>query len=260
MTTCSFHHAIVRLPGQNFADGLTTANLGKPNFAAALKQHADYCRALQTCGLELLTLEADPRFPDGVFVEDTAILTPGCAILTTPGADSRRGEVMAIRDVVSRYYTRIFTITPPGSLDGGDICAAGRHYFIGLSDRTNESGAGQLAEILVREGYTASLVSVHGAPGILHLKSGIAYLGDNRLALASAFADLSQFQSWQIVRVDPEESYAANCVRINDTLLVAQGYPRFAQTLSILGYHLITLDVSEFRKMDGGLSCLSLRF
>ena len=151
-----FRHAIVRQPGENFADGLSTGTLGTPDLRRALSQHDAYCKALEDCGLELLRLPPDLAYPDSTFVEDTAVLTTRSAILARPGAASRLGEVVAIRDAVRRYYSVVQAIEPPGTLDGGDICEADSHFFIGISHRTNEEGAVQLGEIVSAEGFTWS--------------------------------------------------------------------------------------------------------
>jgi dimethylargininase len=145
-------------------------------------------------------------------------------------------------------------------LDGGDICEAGRHFFIGISERTNEEGARQLAGYLAREGYSSSCVDIRGIKGILHLKSGVAYCGDNRLIVIDALAAHEAFRGYEIIRVEAAENYAANCVRINEYVLLAAGYPALLASLQKSGLQTITLDMSEFQKMDGGLSCLSLRF
>jgi len=260
MSDNQFTRAITRTPASNFADGLTTASLGMPEYRLVLEQHAAYCAALRRCGLELTELEADPRHPDSTFVEDVAVLTPRTAILTNPGADSRKGEVQAIEPVLARFYARTRRIEAPGTLDGGDICEAGSHFFIGLSERTNAEGARQLAAFLAEDGYTASTVSIHGVRGILHLKSGLTYLGDKRLVAIDDLAGRPEFAGFEIVRVDPAENYAANCVRVNQYVLLAQGYPRLQAALEELGYPVIALGMSEYQKMDGGLSCLSLRF
>jgi dimethylargininase len=151
------------------------------------------------------------------------------------------------------------TIQPPGTLDGGDICQAGKHFFIGISHRTNEAGAQQLARILEGEGYSTSQIDIR-ATGILHLKSGIAYLGDSRLVLVEGMDKLGSFADYEIISVDADEQYAANCVRVNEYVLLAAGFPKIGAELSALGYKTISLEMSEFQKMDGGLSCLSLRF
>jgi dimethylargininase len=255
-----FKQAIVRLPGANFAQGLTTMQFGVPAYAAVLDQHARYCAALEQCGLTLVRLEADEEHPDSTFVEDTAILTEHCAILTRPGAPSREGEVARIAPTIARFYSRLHAIESPGTLDGGDICDADGHFFIGLSERTNAAGAQQLAHWLAQYGYTSVTVDIHGVSDILHLKSGLAYLGDKRLVVIDALADHPAFNGYTLVRIAPDEAYAANCVRVNDYVLLAAGYPAFQATLAGLGYALLALDMSEYKKMDGGLSCLSLRF
>lgn len=255
-----FQNAIVRPPGANFAEGLTTVDLGAPILQKALEQHERYCEALQQCGLTLIRLEADLRYPDSTFVEDTAILTERCAILTRPGAISRAGEVGSIKEVLARYYPWFHAITPPGTLDGGDVCEAADHFFIGISERTNEAGARQLAGFLAREGYTSACVDIRGIKGMLHLKSGLAYIGDNRLVVWDSLAQQAAFRGYDIVCVEAAERYAANCVWINEDVLLAAGYPRFQATVQSFGYSVIALEMSEFEKMDGGLSCLSLRF
>lgn len=255
-----FRRAVVRPPGENFADGLTTVDLGKPSFAAALDQHERYCRALEACGLALTRLPADPLYPDSTFVEDAAILNTRGAILTRPGASSREGEVRAIEEALSSFYPAFRRIAAPGTLDGGDICEAGDHYFIGISARTNDEGARQLARLLESDGFTASFVDIRAVPGILHLKSGIAWLSGRRLVVIDSLAHEPAFAGWDLVRVDPEEDYAANCVAVNEAVLFAKGFPRLERRLSDLGYRPLVLEMSEFQKMDGGLSCLSLRF
>jgi dimethylargininase len=255
-----FKYAITRRPGANFADGLTTSGLGAPQVDLTLAQHRAYCLTLCQCGLELVELEADLDYPDSTFVEDAAVLVKDCAVLTNPGADSRKGEVAAIRSVLERYFDQIETITAPGTLDGGDICEAGTHFFIGLSDRTNEEGAAQLSRILASRGYTSSTVSIHGIKGILHLKSGITYLGGGRMVLIDALVGHEAFKSYTVIRVAEQENYAANCLMVNDAVLVPAGFPLLRAELERNGYKTIPLEMSEFQKMDGGLTCLSLRF
>jgi len=271
-----FTTAIVRPPAPNFSEGLTTVDLGPPNYGRALKQYEAYCQALGRCGLTLTRLEADPLHPDSTFVEDTAVCTDKCAVLTRPGAATRAGETTSIRDALTQFYPSLLSIQPPGTLDGGDVCETGNHFFIGISERTNEDGARQLADLVAAFGYPTSFVdirrldgmeSVPGAvatgsvsAGILHLKSGVSYVGDQRLVVIDALADHPAFSKYDLVHVNDDEMYAANCVRINDHVLVAAGYPVLDEKLRELGYQTIALEMTEFQKMDGGLSCLSLRF
>lgn len=255
-----FTNAIVRIPGRNFDAGLTTVSLGRPRLEQVLAQHQRYCEALAECGLTLTTLEADLRFPDSTFVEDTAILTPRGAILTRPGAASREGEVDAIRPALLNFFPAPKAIEAPGTVDGGDICEAENHFFIGLSHRTDPAGARQLAGHLDALGYTSSVVDVRRMTTILHLKSGISFIGNNTLVVMEEMAQNQAFQGFELVRVCAEESYAANCVRVNDRVLVAAGFPRLTAELRARGFDPLVLEMSEFQKMDGGLSCLSLRF
>ncbi len=254
-----FTHALVRPPGRTFADGLTTVDRGAPDLALALEQHAAYCRALVACGLEVIHLPADDAFPDSTFVEDTALLVGRRALLARPGAPSRAGEVEAIAPAIARWFPAPARIAAPGTLDGGDICETDRLVLIGLSERTNEEGARQLARWLAEESIPSATIDVHDVPGILHLKSGLSWLGEGRLAVIPALAGHPALAGFGRVTVEPEESYAANCVRINDWVLVARGYPRFEAALRDRGYDPLPLAMSEFARMDGGLTCLSLR-
>ncbi len=255
-----FQRAIVRIPGSNFAEGLTTACLGVPDFDRVLAQHACYFDALKECGLDLTTLDADLRYPDSTFVEDTAILTERGAVLARPGAASRTDEVDAIRPVIAQLFPAALAIESPGTVDGGDICEAAEHFFIGLSHRTNEEGARQLAAHLASLGYTSSTIDVRAMTSILHLKSGVSYIGDNTLVMIDEMAAGEAFRGFNRIRVEAAESYSANCVRVNDRVLAAAGYPRLTAELRARGFDPLILEMSEFRKMDGGLSCLSLRF
>ena len=258
-----FTRAIVRPPASNFGEGLTTANLGQPDYQLALKQHQAYCAALERCGLTLTRLDPDPNYPDSTFVEDVAILTECCAILTRPGAPSRGGEVDSMRPIVAPFFPSLHEIVAPGTLDGGDVCQAGEHFFICVSERTNRAGSEQLAEILSLSGHSSTVVDIannSSSASLLHLKSGVAYLGDHRLVITDPLSTRREFAGYDPIRVHADEEYAANCVRVNDYVLVASGHPRLENDLRELGYQIIALDMTEFQKMDGGLSCLSLRF
>jgi len=184
------------------------------------------------------------------------------AMLTRPGAPSRRGEVQSISQLLGSFLSPagIQTIQAPGTIDGGDVCEAEDHFFIGISERTNQAGAEQLAEWLAASDFTLGFVDIQQESTLLHLKSGLAYLGENRLVVTDALAHREEFTGYEHIRVCPEEEYGANCVRINDYVLIPSGCVKLGDRLEKLGYRTIALEMSEFQKMDGGLSCLSLRF
>ena len=255
-----FTRAIVRPPAANFAAGLTAAGLGSPLLGIALEQHGRYCATLERCGLELIALPADADFADSTFVEDTAIVIGDLAILARPGAPTRTGEVARIAAAIEATFDRVYAIAAPGTVDGGDVCQADGHFFIGLSERTNAAGARQLAELLTREDFTSTIVDLRGLGGFLHLKSAFTYLGDRRIVAIEAVAAHEALTGYEIVRVAHGEGYAANLLRLNDFVVISAGFPRLHEELDRRGYAVETLDMSEFRKMDGALTCLSLRF
>jgi dimethylargininase len=255
-----FTRAIVRPPAASFAAGITSSGLGPPDLALALVQHEAYCRTLERLGLSLVRLPPDPGFPDSTFVEDAAIVTSRGAILTRPGAPSRAGEVTALGAALDRWFPELDRISPPGTVDGGDVCEAGEHFFIRVSDRTNAEGAAQLAAWLAAHGFGSSTIDLREVPGLLHLKTGLAWLGGRRLLAVGGVAGHEALRAWEVVEVPKGEEYAANCIRVNDAVLVARGFPKTAALLRGLGHDVTELDMSEYRKMDGGLSCLSVRW
>ncbi len=248
--------AITRLPGENFAEGITSAGLGLPDYRIALRQHSAYRDALERCGLEVLLLESDPVHPDAPFVEDTAVITEKTAIITRPGDPRRLGEEVSIASVLSGYM-ELNMIESPGTLDGGDIIRADDHFYIGLSGRTNKEGARQLASLLSRYGYSSSTVDVRDC---LHLKSGVNYIGSGLMIAQEKLMDLEFLGRFDVIPVERGESYAANCLPVNGTVILPAGFPHAAQYIVSAGLEIIELEMSEFMKMDGGLTCLSLRF
>lgn len=238
-------------------DGLTTAGLGIPDYHLACEQHLAYMKALEICGTNVITLPADSRFPDSVFVEDPAVLLGNAAVLTMPGAMSRRGEVDGMKEVLSEYFPVLEKIHLPGTLDGGDVIEIEDHYFIGLSGRTNREGARQLTLILEGYGKTSETITLKN---YLHLKTGIACLGNHTLLVAGELKQCSEFREFKRIEVDDEEEYAANSIMINGRVITPAGFPKTQEKLELAGYETIPVDTSEFRKLDGGVSCLSLRF
>ena len=252
-----FTQVITRTPCRALVDAISTSGLGTPVYANALAQHEQYVRALRSCGVAVTVLPPAEDFPDSVFVEDPALCTPHCAVVTRPGAPSRRGEAERIFPALAQFYRRIERIVAPGTLEGGDVMAVGSHYYIGQSRRTNQPGARQLIAILERYGMTGSVVGMEKA---LHLKTGLAYLEGNILLAAGEFVLKPELQKYNIVAIPDEEAYAANCIWVNGRVIMPSGHGSTRDRIAALGYEVIEVDMSEFQKIDGGVSCLSLRF
>lgn len=255
-----FSHVITRRPSRSICDGITSnPGLGRPDYENALRQHAEYVRALGRCGVEVVELPPLEEFPDSCFVEDTAVVTRACAVISRPGADTRRGESTLMVDTIKRFYPedKIEYIEAPGTMEGGDVMMVGDHFYIGLSARTNAEGGRQLIEALEKHGLSGEIVPLSE---VLHLKTGLAYLENNNLLVAGEFCSSPLFGSFNRIEVKPNEAYGANCIYVNGHVLVPLGYPETEANIRVLGCDVITVDTSEFRKIDGGLSCLSLRF
>ena len=255
-----FKHTIVRTPCSKVCDGITSApELGQPIYEKALEQHAAYIEALKACGVDVLVLPAMEEYPDSCFVEDVAVVAEKCAIITNPGADTRNGETADIIPAIKKFYTddQIGYIKAPGTLEGGDVMKCGDTFYVGLSARTNEEGIKQFADFFGSYGYKVIAVPL---TEVLHLKTGVNYLEDNNMLVCGEFVDKPDFQSYNRVVIPEEEAYAANCIWVNDTVIVPEGYPTVLKAVQDLGYKTLVVDTSEYRKLDGGLSCLSLRF
>ena len=254
-----FKNVIVRRPCRAMVDGITTADLGRPDYGLALKQHDNYIEALKQCGVEVTILESNEEFPDSCFMEDVALCTKHCVIITRPGALSRRKEILQedIQAALSKFFQHIEYIKEPGTVEAGDIMMVGNHFYIGLSERTNEEGANQMISILGKYGLTGSVVPLEK---VLHLKTGLSYIENNNLLVAGEFVESPIFKDFNKIIINDEEGYSANCIWVNHIVLVPKGYPITKTSIESLGYKVIEVDTSEYRKIDGGLSCLSLRF
>lgn len=249
-------HAIVRDPGPDAAEGLTVQS-GPPLCLEQLQhQHAAYCDALAALGVELIRLDPAPGFPDAYFVEDTAVVTPEIAVIARSGALERRGEEQSVARVLGRYRN-LTEIRAPGTLDGGDVMIVGRQVFIGLSRRTNPQGAAQLARVLAHYDYRCTRVTVDDG---LHLKSSVTRIGDRQLLLIAPWAARPEFEDYDKILVDPLEAHACNTLWINNHLIIPQGYPRTHALLKAAGKSIIELPTRQIHRMDGGLTCLSIRF
>lgn len=246
--------AITRQPGRSFAQGITTANLGAPDIDLALAQHEQYVAALKTCGLEVINLDADEAFPDGCFVEDTALITPEFAVITNPGATSRRGETATMIPVLERFRLLKF-LDEAVTLDGGDVLRIEKTFYVGLSERTTLAAATALSEIVAPFGYTTMPITV---TDILHLKTGVCYIGNQTIVATPPFACRPELAGHRKIETVHAEAYAANCLHINDHLVMAAGFPDLRYKLAQFGLPILEVEMSEFQKMDGGLTCLSL--
>ncbi|HNX98441.1 MAG TPA: arginine deiminase family protein [Candidatus Aminicenantes bacterium] len=251
-----FRQAIVRTPGPDFAAGLTTATLGEPDYELMRTQHEAYVQELTRAGLQVEVLDPLPGFPDSYFVEDPAVILPDVAIVTRPGALARRGEAAAIAPVLARYRP-LARIEEPGTLDGGDVLVVGPRVFVGISERTNRAGFDQFRAIVARHGRVAIPVPVGAG---LHLKSGVNLVAPGTLLLVPSFAGRTEFAGYRTLTVPAGEEYAANVLWLGDRLLHPTGFPATEERLATLGTTLVGIDTSEARKMDGGLTCMSLRF
>jgi dimethylargininase len=221
----------------------------------ARAQHRAYEQALVTAGYRIEQLDADEAMPDSVFVEDMAIVFDEVAILTRPGADSRRRELPAIAAALAAYRP-LQEIQAPGTVDGGDVLVAGRHVYVGCSTRTNDAAFVQIRRILGPLGYAVERTEVRG--DCLHLKSAVTALGDDRLLVNPAWIDPTVFAGFTLVEVAPEEPSAANILRLPDRLIVAAAFPRTADRLDPLGLRVERVDASELAKAEGALTCCSL--
>lgn len=256
-----FTKAITRKPCRTLINGISTAQFGEgtPDYELALEQHAKYVQTLESLGLTVTVLEGDDRFPDSCFVEDPAVVMQECAVITNPARESRNGEKVEMLEVIRRFYRddQIFSIEAPGTMEGGDVMLVDKHFYVGLSDRTNEEGAAQFAKIVGRFGYAVTTVPVTEG---LHLKDFAVYLENNNLFVTETMNAAPAFADFHRIVIPAEELYAINSLNINGTVMVPKGYPKTLQILEDLGYPTKLVDTSEFRKIDGSLTCLSLRF
>lgn len=247
--------AILRRPGAAFAAGLTKADLGAPELSAMLAQHEAYAAALAALGLEIELLEPLPDYPDAYFVEDVAVIIPELAVVCRPGAPSRRGEADEINFVLARHRP-VANLTGTATLEGGDVLIVDKQVIVGLSSRTNPEGAEQLGRLLAPHGYALRTAPVAGG---LHLKSSVTQVSKGTLLATEAFAGLPALDGFTVLTAAPGEEFAANTLLLNGTLLMPAGAPKTMGKLKALGVPIVALEISEARKMDGGLTCMSLR-
>lgn len=222
----------------------------------AQAQHRAYQRTLASLGCRVLSLEAEPALPDAVFVEDVAVVLDEAAIMTRPGATSRREEGAPIAQLLQRYRP-LRGIQAPGTLDGGDVLRVGRTLFVGQSGRSNAAGIEQLGRLAGEYGYEVRPVPIHGC---LHLKSAVTAPRDDTLLVQPRWIDAAAFPGFRIIEVDPSEEHAANVLRIGDTVVMPEGFAHTRARLEAAGVAVVTVDVSELQKAEGATTCCSLVF
>lgn len=252
-----FTHALTRTPTHNLSAGLTTQTLGAPDMALALQQHQAYQDALRACGLTVQTLPGDEQYPDGCFVEDAAVIYDELVVITQPGAISRRGEAEAIR---AAFADRpLVQISGEAYLDGGDVLFCADRVLIGLSERTNRAGATALRNAL-RDYDSGVRVEFVPVSGVLHLKTGVTEIAPQVLVFSPRMQVDADFSFAECHVLPEREWHGANLVPINERLLVMEGYPTVERLANRHAQRVLMLAMSEFEKMDGSLTCLSLRY
>jgi len=224
------------------------------SFTKAADQHEAYENALRSLGCAVKRLAGAPDHPDSVFIEDTAVVLDECAVITRPGAQSRRGEIEIVAQSLDAYRP-VLRIGAPDTLDGGDVLRVGRRLWVGLSTRSTSAGAKQLGTLLKRFGYRVDTAVVRDC---LHLKTAVSALPDGRLLLSPRMVDAWAFDAQSPIEVDPSEPFAGNVLSVGDTVLCPASAPRTRARLEAQGYKTVVVDASELAKAEGGLTCCSL--
>jgi len=220
----------------------------------ARKQHHEYVNALRQIGCDVLELLSEADLPDSVFVEDAAFILPHTAVITRPGADSRKPETESIIQALSPHIN-LMHLREPATLDGGDVLVIGKNIYIGLSTRSNQDAINQLKEMLGDDGYTVTGVQLHDC---LHLKSAVTRVDDKTLLINKNWVDTHHFEQYELIEVDPSEPHAANCLPIGDSIVYPTSFPKTDARLKARGYNIVNVDVDELAKAEGAVTCCSL--
>ena len=256
--TFQFRHAITRKPAASITKGLRAIDTGTPDLARMQAAHDAYVATLCEAGADVVELPPLPAYPDSVFVEDTALCLPQGAILMRSGASSRAGEVAEMAPVLHNHFKEVREIQGPGTIEGGDILVTPKEILVGLSERTNQAGVDELAETVRDWGYRVRAISV--PKGVLHFKTDCSLLDGETILSTPRLAASECFDDYRVIYTADGEEAAANAIRFNQFVIIAAGFPNTAKRLRDTGYELREIDNSECAKLDGGMSCLSLRF
>jgi dimethylargininase len=253
-----FDAALVRRPGSSVAHGLRARDRGAPEVGLFEQEHRAYVEALIRAGLEVTVLDPVADYPDSVFVEDTALCLPEGTLILRPGAPSRRGEAALIATALAGLGRELRRNESSGFVDGGDILTTSDEILVGLSQRTDQAGFQWLKSVLEPWGYRVR--SVRTPAEVLHFKSDCCLVDAETILATHRLADAECFARYRMLTVPPGEEAAANSIRLNDRMLVPADFPRTAELLNGEGYDVDQVRVSQAMLLDGGLSCMSLRF
>ena len=254
----SFTHAFTRAPAETVVDGLRAVDTGAPDLNVFRQHHADYVAALRSTGAEVIELPALPHFPDSVFIEDSALCLREGAIAMRPGAPSRLGEAAAIAPDLAKIYGTVRLIEGPGFIEGGDILTTEHEILVGKSARTDAEGVAELARLVADWGW--GVREVQTPPDVLHFKTDCSLLDEETILATRCLADSGCFEGYRVIHTADGEEACANAVRFNELVVFPAGHPRTAEKLDKAGYSICQIGNSEAAKLDGGMSCLSLRF
>lgn len=253
-----FSHAICRLPSQSLVDGLRAVDVGRPDYARFVQDHEDYMQALKKTGATVITLDPLEEFPDSVFIEDAALCLPRGCVIMRPGAPSRLGEAEKIISTLSKLYSNIKRIEAPGFIEGGDVLTTEKEILVGKSERTNSEGIDALRLIVKDWGY--QVCEVDTPKDILHFKTDCSLLDENTILSTQRLAATGCFDAYEVIEIPKGEEACANTIRFNDVVIIPKGFPKTQAILQAKGYVVKTIGNTEAAKLDGGMSCLSLRF
>lgn len=253
-----FRRAIMRKPAASIIDGLRAIDTGRPDLSQMTVAHDAYIAALREAGGEVIELPALSAYPDSVFVEDTALCLPQGAVLMRPGAPTRAGEVAEMAPALAAFYSDIRAIKGPGTIEGGDILVTASEILVGLSDRTDQAGVDALAALVQDWGYTVRSLKI--PEDVLHFKTDCSLLDVNTILSTQRLAASGCFAEYNVIYTAPGEEAAANAIRFNQFVIMAAGFPDTAKRLRDSGYEVREIDNRDCAKLDGGMSCLSLRF
>ena len=256
--SCTFSRAIAREPGNSVARGLRASRGIDPDPELFQSEHRTYVQCLEANGLDVTLLPALEDFPDSVFVEDAAICTGKTAVLLRPGAPSRRHEADAVKPVLDYVFEELITLPGDGFVDGGDVLLTEDEALIGLSERTNQAGFDALSSVLSTLGYRPRKVETPA--DILHFKTDCGLLDGETIFATRRLAQTRCFDAYRVILAPDGEEAAANLIRVNDVVMISAGYPKTMSVLTKAGYKVQTVPTSQAALIDGGLSCLSLRF